>query len=533
MAPDRLIRGVSPLARLLAMIRIARFSTRLQGARLVAPRHRGRGRRSIPRYRSVWSVVRPSEPVQGRLHFFRLNYRDGSAPNQKEQIRMLNNLVIQVWLIEKIRPYGRALRRNQHAIDRMVAAIREFGCKIPLLVRGDGELIDGDLRLKAARQMGLTELPVIVCDEWTPAQVKAFRLLVNRSATWASWNLDQVALELQEIQSLPFDLSLTGFEGLEIDGLLRRLRAEADDPDTRTPAHPITRAGDLWLCGPHRVLCGDATAAADVARLLGATIPVLMVTDPPYGVAYDPQWRERAGLGQPRQSGAVRHDDRADWTAAYRLFPGDVLYVFHAGLHAAAVATGIIACNFEIRSQIIWAKQHFALSRGHYHWQHEPCWYAVRQHRPSHWRGDRQQSTLWEVANLNPFGGQNPEEVPTGHGTQKPLELLRRPICNHTEMGEAVYDPFLGLGTTLLAAELAGRICYGLEIDPGYVDVILRRWQAVTGRQPRLDHDGRTFDEIQAERRPDASAELACGCAPMPADLQPIENALPPEAGRG
>ena len=262
---------------------------------------------------------------------------------------------------------------------------------------------------------------------------------------------------------------------------------------------PITRAGDLWICGAHRVLCGDATSDTAVERLIGSVKPLLMVTDPPYGVQYDPNWRERAGLGRQRQTGIVQNDDQVEWSAAYRLFTGDVAYVWHAGVHAAEVARGLEAAGFSIRSQIIWAKQHFALSRGDYHWQHEPCWYAVRRGKASNWCGDRTQSTVWQVANLNPIGGSTEEPI-TGHGTQKPLELMRRPILNNSVRGDVVYDPFLGSGTTLIAAETTDRICYGLDIDPAYVDVIIRRWQQLTGKQAVLEQDSRSFDEVTAER---------------------------------
>ena len=154
-----------------------------------------------------------------------------------------------------------------------------------------------------------------------------------------------------------------------------------------------------------------------------------MVTDPPYGVDYDPLWREEAGLGKQRQTGTVANDNRVDWAEAYNLFPGDVAYVWHAGVHAAEVARSLTTADFEIRSQIIWAKQHFAMSRGHYHWQHEPCWYAVRTGRSGNWAGSRKETTLWEIANLNPFGGdENEGDAATGHSTQKPTELMRRPI---------------------------------------------------------------------------------------------------------
>jgi DNA modification methylase len=176
-----------------------------------------------------------------------------------------------------------------------------------------------------------------------------------------------------------------------------------------------------------------------------------------------------------------------------------VAYVWHAGVHAGDVAAGLEATGLRIRAQIVWAKQQFVLSRGDYHWQHEPCWYAVREGKSSNWCGDRTQSTLWQVPNLNPFGGSR-EEQATGHGAQKPVELYRRPILNHTLRGEAIYDPFLGSGTTLIAAELTERICYGLEIEPRWVDVIVRRWQTLTGVAAILEGGEQSFDQVQKER---------------------------------
>jgi len=378
----------------------------------------------------------------------------------------------------------------------MIASIREFGFKIPVLARSNGEVVDGHLRLKAAKKLGLVETPVILCDEWSEAQVKAFRLLVNRSASWAKWDEDLLALELQDLKALDFDLDLTGFDPIEIDDFLM----EQEPPEDELPPltmESVTRPGDVWLCGQHRIGCGDATSEEDVRRLLGSAVPALMVTDPPYGVEYDPQWRERAGLGHQRQTGLVSNDHQADWAKAYQLFAGDVAYVWHAGVHAAEVASGLEAAGFRIRGQIIWVKQHFALSRGDYHWKHEPCWYAVREGKSSRWCGDRTQSTVWEVPNLNPIGGLRDEEA-TGHSTQKPVEVMQRPILNNTRRGETVYDPFLGSGTTLVAAEASGRVCYGLEIDPRYVDLSVRRWQQFRGKGAVREADGRTFDDIGA-----------------------------------
>jgi DNA modification methylase len=216
--------------------------------------------------------------------------------------------------------------------------------------------------------------------------------------------------------------------------------------------------------------------------------------------------------GGQRQTGRVVNDDRVDWTSAYWLYPGDVAYVWHAGVHAVEVAASLQLAEFEIRSQIIWAKQHFAISRGNYHWQHEPCWYAVRKGKRANWCGDRKQSTLRQAANLNPFGGDR-EEV-TGHATQKPLELMKRPILNHTQCGQCVYEPFLGSGTVLMACQLAERICCGLEINPNYVDMSISRWQSSTSREAVLHGTAYTFDQIRAQRLVSGSDAIVASTVP-------------------
>jgi DNA modification methylase len=406
--------------------------------------------------------------------------------------------------LEKLISSPRILRKNDQGVNRMGAAIKEYGMPIPILGRHRGEkieIVDGHLRVKAARKLGMTTIPVVFCDDWTEAQVKGFRLLVNRSATWATWVDELVALELADLDALDFDLSLTGFDPFEIDEFLF---PDAADPSANgaqeLPKTAVTQLGDLWICDSHRILAGDATSPEAVAKLYGPERPKLLLTDPPYGVNYDPNWRERAGLGRTQQTGLVQNDDRADWTDAYKLFPGNVAYLWHAGVHAAEVAASLEAAGFRMRAQVLWVKQHFALSRGDYHWKHEPCWYAVREGKSSNWCGDRKQSTVWEVANLNPFGGSN-EEPTTGHGTQKPVEIMRRPILNNTRQKDIVYDPFLGSGTTLIAAELTGRVCYGLEIDPNYCDVIVTRFQDLTGKKAVLEGDGRTFEQVAEDRK--------------------------------
>jgi DNA modification methylase len=193
--------------------------------------------------------------------------------------------------------------------------------------------------------------------------------------------------------------------------------------------------------------------------------------------------------------GRFENDDRADWREAWALFPGHIAYVWHGGLHAGVVHESLVAEGFAIRAQIIWVKQHFVFSRGDYHWQHEPCWYAVRG--TGNWTGDRKQTTVWEIPNASAFRGKKDDGV-TGHGTQKPVECMKRPIENNSSPGQAVYEPFSGSGTTIIAAEMTGRACHAIELNPAYIDVAIQRWQSFTGQQATLN--GKTFDEVKAER---------------------------------
>jgi DNA modification methylase len=260
----------------------------------------------------------------------------------------------------------------------------------------------------------------------------------------------------------------------------------------------VTVLGDVWILGRHRLVCGDSTDADVVAKALNGVTPHLLVSDPPYGVRYDPGWRNRAGISQTKRTGAVENDDRADWRQAWTLFPGEVSYVWHGALHATTVAESLEVCGFTIRSQIIWVKDRLVLGRGDYHWMHEPCLYAVRRGGTGHWSGDRKQSTVWSITSR----GQDAETV---HGTQKPVECMRRPIENNSSPGQAVYEPFSGSGTTIIAAEMTGRACHAIELSPAYVDVAVQRWQSFTGEQAVLDGDGRSFDETKEARHSAAS----------------------------
>ena len=226
-------------------------------------------------------------------------------------------MTVEMWQVGALKPYERNPRKNDKVVDRMCASITEYGFKVPCLARSTGEVVDGHLRLKAAVRLGITEVPVILCDEWTDAQVKAFRLMVNRSVGWAQWDDELLSLELADLKTLNFDLALTGFDTSELDRLALTLGDDAAETTPELPVTPVSRTGDLWLLGDHRVLCGDATDQEAVQRLLGDLKPGLMVTDPPYGVDYDPEWRARAGVNANKTKlGQVSNDHRADWREA-------------------------------------------------------------------------------------------------------------------------------------------------------------------------------------------------------------------------
>jgi len=407
---------------------------------------------------------------------------------------------VERWSLARLTPYARNARTHSDAqVAQIAASIREWGWTVPVLVDEAGTIIAGHGRVLAAQRLALTEVPVMVARGWSEAKRRAYVLADNKLALNAGWDEAMLRAELADLVGLGADLSLTGFSTEEVAALTVEPSAGLTDPDDvpEAPAVPVSQLGDVWQLGRHRLVCGDSTNAEDVAKALNGVSPHLMVTDPPYGVAYDPAWRNAVGLSGTKRTGKVLNDDRADWRQAWALFPGAVAYVWHGALHATTVAESLTAEGFQIRTQIIWAKDRLVLSRGDYHWQHEPCWYAVREGTKGHWSGDRKQTTLWQIPSRD-------QDANTVHGTQKPVECMRRPIENNSSPGQAIYEPFCGSGTTLIAAELTGRACHAMEIDPAYVDVAVLRWQAFSGQPALLEGDGRPFAEVAAERRPEA-----------------------------
>jgi DNA modification methylase len=398
--------------------------------------------------------------------------------------------------LSELIPYARNARTHSDAqVAQIAASIREWGWTNPVLIDAEGGLIAGHGRVLAARKLGIEDVPCMVATGWSDAQKKAYILADNQLALNAGWDIELLKVEIGELGAEGFDLGLIGFGDDFLAGLLNTGNEGLTDPDDvpEPPAEPVTVLGDVYVLGKHRLVCGDSTSADAVAKALNGVAPHLMVTDPPYGVVYDANWRNEADRanGKPfgaRAIGKVENDDKADWREAWALFPGDVAYVWHAGVQAGVVAESLEVVGLELRSQIVWAKNQMAISRGDYHWQHEPCWYAVRKGRKGHYNGDRKQTTIWNI--------DKPRKSETGHSTQKPVECMKRPIVNNSSPGQAIYDPFLGSGTTLIACEMEGRACHGLELSPAYCDVIVKRWEDFTG--------------LKAERITAEEAEHAC-----------------------
>lgn len=394
---------------------------------------------------------------------------------------------------------------SERGLDMIGKSLQQVGLGRSIVVDKNGVIIAGNGVVETAVDKGFedaievettgdtlvvvrrTDLDLLSEDDHRGRMLGYFD---NRSAQVSlTWSAAQL---LEDMKSKP-DVLAPVFTAEELKTLIApALQKEAGDvPDAKLDqieeVHKKWGAqpGDLWLIpskselGEHRVFCGDSTKEEDVKQALGDLAPNLCMTDPPYGVEYDPEWREkvdiaRGGDGGNHALGKVQNDDIVDWSPAFRLFPGNVLYVWHAGVWAPEVGVSIKSCGFDIRGQIIWRKQAPVMSRGAYHWQHEPSFYAVRKGKTANWQGDRKQSTVWDVANMSAVQGST-EDKPTGHSTQKSASLYVRCFVNHSQVGDAVYDPFLGSGTAIAAAESISRIGCGLEIDPRYISVILER----------------------------------------------------------
>lgn len=410
--------------------------------------------------------------------------------------------------LDELVPYvGNSRTHSPAQVKQVEASLLEFGWCSTISTDGQAGILAGHCRVQAA--VNLMKNPAAVIPNWpdktvaptidlshlSKTQQKAYIIADNKLAMNAGWNEDLLASEMEGLLDEGFDIGTIGFSEDELAALFGIVPSEGlTDPDDvpEPPVNPIAVEGDVWLCGNHRLACGSSTDEHTVAKVLNGVKPHLMVTDPPYGVEYDASWRLSAMPEKNTKNGShgkVMNDSRADWSEAWALFPGEVAYVWCApgplncSVHDSLNNSGLVP-----RMQIVWVKNQFVLGRGHYHAQHENCWYAVRKGGTGHWAGDRKQTTVWQI--------NKPTKSETGHSTQKPVECMQRPIENNSSPGQAIYEPFSGSGTTIIAGEITGRSVHAIELNPAYIDVAVKRWQDYTGQEATLEGDGRTFNEM-------------------------------------
>ena len=435
------------------------------------------------------------------------------------------DLTLESWPIDRLIPYAKNPRKNDDVVDQMVGAIREFGFRIPIVARSDGSVVDGHLRLKAARRLELTTVPVVLADDLTETQIKAFRLLANQSSNWADWDEDLLKLELVDLQDADFDIDMIGFSDEELDNLLSGLDDDGDggvgqeESIPEPPPNPVTRPGDLWVLGDHRLLCGSCTNTDDVIRLMNGERAALFATDPPYLVDYD-------GTNHPGDKSSTLKDSKnKDWSATYgvtwddssqgpELYEGFIKaaidhaiektaawYMWHASKRQAMVESVWEKMGAFVHQQIIWRKNNSILTRTLYLWKHEPCFYGwVRPNRPPRLDSADPTPSVWDMDSLT--GEERPD-----HPTPKPLDAFGIPMRQHIKPGGLCYEPFSGSGSQIMAGEQNHRRVYAMEISPVYVDVAVQRFINATDKIVYLDGSGgKTFNDVAKERGIDLSS---------------------------
>ena len=398
--------------------------------------------------------------------------------------------------VDALIPFARNARtHSDEQVKQIAASIREFGFNNPILIRDDLTVIAGHGRLAAAKVLGLKEVPTISLAHLTPLQVRAYVLADNKLALNAGWDDEMLSLELQELEMEGFDVALTGFSNIEVSNLISDNTEEGLKDDDDVPAEVaniITRPGDIWILGRHRVMCGDSLLSDSISKLLASNLADLWITDPPYNVAYVGKTSDSLTIENDSMEDAEFRDFlRGAYTAASaNMRDGAVFYIWHSdseGYNFRGAASDI---GWKVRQCIIWLKSAFVMGRQDYQWKHEPCLYGWKDGAAHFWGSDRKQTTILEFDRPNRNGE---------HPTMKPVELFAYQIGNSSQEGESVLDSFGGSGTTLIACEKLNRKAYLMELDPKYCDVIVKRWQDFTGKKATLESNGKTFDELKTK----------------------------------
>jgi site-specific DNA-methyltransferase (adenine-specific) len=404
---------------------------------------------------------------------------------------------LELWPLERLQPYDRNSRTHSpEQIAQIQASIREFGFTAPILVDGKAGILAGHGRLEAAKELGLAEVPVVVLDHLDAKQRRAYVLADNKLALNAGWDDELLRMELQELRLEDFDLSLLGWSEDELAELMpevEELPPEDADADAvpEPPAEPVTKLGDVWLLGKHRLMCGDSTSIEAVEQLMDGGKADLLLTDPPYNVAYEGKTAEALTIQNDSMSDVDFRQFLRDVysTADAVMKPGAVFYIWHADSEGYNFRGAAYDVGWQVRQCLIWNKNSLVMGRQDYHWKHEPCLYGWKEGAGHYWGSDRSQTTVLEF-NRPSRNGEHP--------TMKPVELFQYQLENSTKRGGVVLDLFGGSGTTAIAAHKAGRVARLMELDPRYCDVIVKRWQEFTGKTATLESTGEPFPDEAA-----------------------------------
>lgn len=387
---------------------------------------------------------------------------------------------------EELVPYANNARTHtDEQVAQICASIREYGWTNPVLIDEEGTIIAGHGRVRAAKRLGMKEVPCIVLSGLTKAQKKAYAIADNKMALNAGWDDEKLALELEDLKELDFDLSLTGFDENELTGLEDMIGddPEEDEFEEEPAKEPKAHRGDVYRLGRHTIMCGDSTSASDVCILAGGAIMDMVLTDPPYNVDYTGKSDSEMKIENDSMSDEQFHEllKKAFSNAKEHLVDGGVFYCWCASKNFVEFIEALEDSGLPPRQELIWNKNSMVIGRQDYQWKHEPCFYGWKDTGPHKWYGDRKQSTVidWD----------RPSKADI-HPTMKPIGLFAYQIKNSCPRNGKVMDMFAGSGTTIMACEETGRTAYAMEIDPRYVDAIIERWEAKTGRKAVLLNGG-------------------------------------------
>lgn len=380
--------------------------------------------------------------------------------------------------ISELKPYENNPRFNDKAVDAVAASIKEFGFKVPIVVDKNNVIVAGHTRLKAAQKLGLEEIPVIVADDLTEEQIKAFRLADNKVGEIAEWDFEKLEMELKNIE---MDMSEFNFDMKELTKEFdKNKEVTEDDFDIDKAVEeidvPTSKRGDVFQLGNHRLMVGDSTSKEDVEKLMNGKKADCVVTDPPYNVAYEGSTKDKLTIMNDKMS---PEQFKEFLTEAFRrlheiLKDGGAFYIWHASREQVNFETALNEAGLTVRQQLIWNKNSMTLGRQDYQWKHEPCLYGWKDGASHNWYSDRSQTTVMCFNKPNRNGE---------HPTMKPVELIGYQISNSSKENDIVTDLFGGSGTTIIACEQLDRRCYTMELDPKYCDVIIKRWEMLTGKK--------------------------------------------------